>query len=167
PWCPSWTPHGVSGACSTPPTIPSSPWSGPARPPATFRSPPRRPRPSWARRRSGCSACPPWTSRAEASAHPLGQRDGQGPEGPAPVRDLLLLRRRHFGERAAVPVARDEDRVVAEAPITPDIAGDGYLDRALGPDRVAVGKGHQGHGAEAGPAVAAPLGPGLQLGQQL
>ena len=40
---------------------------------------------------------------------------GEGPEGPAPVRDGVLLVRGHLGERAPVALVRHEDRVVAEA----------------------------------------------------
>src|SRR2546428_7068236 len=57
---------------------------------------------------------------------------GQGPEGPAPVGQGVLVGRRHLGERAAVALGRDEDWVVAETARPSGDKGDGPPHRPPG-----------------------------------
>ena len=59
---------------------------------------------------------------------------------PAPVRQRVLLVRRHLRERAAVAFERLEDRVVAEAAGAPRLDRDETLDLAPDDELVAVGR---------------------------
>src|SRR2546428_6514439 len=78
---------------------------------------------------------------------------GQGPEGPAPVGEGVLVGRRHLGERAAVALGRDEDSVVAEAACPLGYKGDEPPDRAPGDDLPPVGPAGHGDRLEAGRAL--------------